>query len=100
MLRYFLVVSAILLYSVCGLPVGPDLSDPELNACYAEGDMILNDIETRSGYIDVNRRWPENTVYYKIIGAFGKLSLSLKCCKILYFFCIKINLLFRYNDGK
>lgn len=75
----------LLLYKeVNAKPINKLQLDPELEANKFEGDMLLTEdqlrvltnspprIQGRNGLIAVNKRWPDNTVYYKIEGDFGE----------------------------
>lgn len=54
--------------------------DPELSGGFFQGDLDLNEeqqqqlsspIDGRNGLTNLNRRWPNNTVYFKVTEELG-----------------------------
>lgn len=84
--RSVLKYSGILLMISCinAGPLRQEEIDPEISAGKFEGDMILTEeqvraltlkIQGRNGLVDESKRWPNNIVYYKIVGNFGKFGV-------------------------
>ncbi|XP_023293397.2 seminal metalloprotease 1 [Lucilia cuprina] len=78
----FAVLLLISLFEINALPLIKNNIDPEISSGQFEGDMLLtpeqlNDltnsfpkIQGRNGLVSPTYRWPNNIVYYKIVGNF------------------------------
>ncbi|XP_065357456.1 seminal metalloprotease 1 [Calliphora vicina] len=82
LLRIVFILFGFLVALINAVPIVKRDLDPELMAGQFEGDMLLTEeqlrsitnpfskIQGRNGLVDESKRWPNNIVYYKIVGNF------------------------------